>query len=257
MYDPEKFAAVQDNFIHIHGALLRDLARIIDGGLSVFLESFGRFARILTVHTQLEEELFFPALEARAPGSSSSTEAPHRELEEQLVQFAAWAEGIDTPSPATVRERLIRFQQELEAHLIEEMRVVMPAMMRNFSAEELWALDGRIMEFCSPEFMQEMMPWWFIHMDLEGRVAVAGNMVTGVDPNFVPVLAQWIAGGLDLDAWQELVARVPALGEAQGQAVLEIQVTDARDSADPRPRIRPRVRHSPVDSLRQGSGQEK
>ena len=34
------------------------------------------------------------------------------------------------------------------------------------------------------EFMQEMMPWWLIHMDLEGCVA----------------------------AWQELVARVPGLG---------------------------------------------
>ena len=235
MHDPEKFAAVEDNFIHIHGALLKDLARIIDGGVPLFLESFGRFARILAVHTYLEEELFFPALEERAPGSSSSTEAPHREIEEHLVQLAAWAEGIDAPSPATVRERLIRFQRELEGHLIEETRVVMPAMMENFSAEELWALDGRIMEFCSPEFMQEMMPWWFIHMDLEGRVAVAGNMVTGVDPNFVPVLAQWIATGLDANGWQELVARVPALGEAHGQIVLEIQVTDARVSADPRP----------------------
>ena len=40
----------------------------------------------------------------------------------------------------------------------------------------------------SPEFMQEMMPWWFIHMDLDGRVAVASNMIAGVDPGFVPVL---------------------------------------------------------------------
>ena len=116
MYNPEKFNAVADNFFHIHGALIRDLAGIIDGGEPFFFESFPRFSRILAAHTQLEEELFFPALEERAPGSSSSTEAPHRELEEQLVQFAAWAEGIDTPSPATVRERLIRFQQELEAH---------------------------------------------------------------------------------------------------------------------------------------------
>ena len=72
------------------------------------------------------------------------------------------------------------------------------------------------------EFMQEMMPWWFIHMDLEGRVAVAGNMVTGVDADFVPVLAQWIAGGLDPDAWQQLIAHVPALDP--GSASIQVKM---------------------------------
>ena len=222
MYNPEKFNAVADNFIHIHGALIRDLAGIIDGGEPLFFESFPRFSRILAAHTQLEEELFFPALEERAPGSSASTEAPHREIEEHLAQLVAWAEGIDAPAPSIVQERLVRFQRELQGHLVEERRVVMPAMMENFSAEELWALDGRIMEFCSPEFMQEMMPWWFIHMSLGGRVAVAGNLVIGVDPDFVPVLAQWIASGLDPDAWRELVDHVPALGP--GSASIEVQV---------------------------------
>ena len=222
MYNPEKFAAVEDNFIHIHGALVRDLTRIVEGGERLFFESFPLFARILKAHTQLEEELFFPALEERAPGATLTTEAPHRELEEHLAQLVAWSEGEDSCDFARVKERLVGFQRQLECHLIEERRLVMPAMMENFSAEELWALDGRIMEFCSPEFMEEMMPWWFIHMDLAGRVAVGGNMVAGVDAGFVPVLAQWISDGLDTDAWLELVAHVPALGA--GSSHIQVQV---------------------------------
>lgn len=222
MYNPEKFAAVEDNFIHIHGALVRDLARIVEGGERLFFESFPRFARILTAHTQLEEELFFPALEERAPGATSTTEAPHREIEDHLAQLIAWSEGANFVDFNRVQERLSGFRRELECHLIEERRVVMPAMMENFSAEELWALDGRIMEFCSPEFMEEMMPWWFIHMDLAGRVAVGGNMVAGVDAGFVPVLAQWISDGLETEAWLELVAQVPALGA--GSTRVQVQV---------------------------------
>ena len=222
MYNPEKFAAVEDNFIHIHGALVRDLGRIVKGDEGLFFGSFPRFSRILEAHTQLEEELFFPALEARAPGSTLSTEVPHREIEDHLAQLVEWSEAGPGSDFAKVKERLILFQRELECHLVEERRVVMPAMMENFSAEELWALDGRIMEFCSPEFMEEMMPWWFVHMDLEGRVAVGGNMVASVDAGFVPVLAQWISDGLEADAWLELVARVPGL-EA-GSTRIEVAV---------------------------------
>lgn len=222
MYNPEKFAAVEDNFIHIHGALVRDLGRIVKGDEGLFFGSFPRFSRILEAHTQLEEELFFPALEARAPGSTLSTEVPHREIEDHLAQLVEWSEAGPGPDFAKVKERLILFQRELECHLVEERRVVMPAMMENFSAEELWALDGRIMEFCSPEFMEEMMPWWFVHMDLEGRVAVGGNMVASVDAGFVPVLAQWISDGLEAGAWLELVARVPGL-EA-GSTRIEVAV---------------------------------
>ena len=222
MYNPEKFAAVEDNFIHIHGALVRDLGRIVKGDEDLFFGSFPRFSRILEAHTQLEEELFFPALEARAPGSTLSTEVPHREIEDHLAQLVEWSEAGPGPDFAKVKERLILFQRELECHLVEERRVVMPAMMENFSAEELWALDGRIMEFCSPEFMEEMMPWWFVHMDLDGRVAVGGNMVASVDAGFVPVLAQWISDGLEAGAWLELVARVPGLGA--GSTRLEVAV---------------------------------
>ena len=222
MYNPEKFAAVEDNFIHIHGALVRDLGRIVKGDEGLFFGSFPRFSRILEAHTQLEEELFFPALEARAPGSTLSTEVPHREIEDHLAQLVEWSEAGPGPDFAKVKERLILFQRELECHLVEERRVVMPAMMENFSAEELWALDGRIMEFCSPEFREAMMPWWFVHMDLEGRVAVGGNMVASVDAGFVPVLAQWISDGLEAGAWLELVARVPGLGA--GSTRIEVAV---------------------------------
>lgn len=222
MYDPQKFAAVEDNFIHIHGALLANLAGIIEGDKLLFFEAFPRFSRILSKHSELEDRLFFPELEKRAPGSTAITDAPHQEIEEHLAQLMIWARGIDFPGYGQVRERLVCFERELETHLMEERRVVMPAMMEYFSAEELWALDGRIMEFCSPEFMQEMMPWWFIHMDLAGRVAVARNMLGGVGPDFVPVLCQWISDGLDTEAWLELVTHVPEL--AQGPTRVEVQV---------------------------------
>jgi len=212
MADDARFDAVADNFIYIHRALSHDLAGILQGGAECFLRDFPRFARILDKHSELEERLFFPALEARAPGATAVTVDPHREIEEHLRELEKFvSEPAGELSGNRLRASLATLQERLEAHLAEEQRIVMPEMMRHFSAEELWALDARIMEFCSPEFMQEMMPWWFLHMEAEDRAAVARNMLGGVDAELLPVLCQWIAEGLGEEAWQQLVEGVPAL----------------------------------------------
>jgi len=210
MHDQEKFAAVADNFIYVHRALRRDLARIIAGGPELFVSDFPRFARILAKHTELEDVLFFPALEERAPGSTAMTSDPHRKIE--ALAEALVADGGE----GDISARLEALQAQLEAHLAEEEEVVMPAMMEHFEAAEIWALDGRIMEFCPPEFMQEMLPWWFTHIDAEDRVAVAQNMAVGVPPEVLPVLAQLISAGLAENDWEELVESVPALAATPG-----------------------------------------
>ena len=205
MYDPEKYAAVADNFIYVHRALRRDLSRIIEGGSELFESDFPRFARILAKHTELEDVLFFPALEERAPGSTAMTTDPHQEIEALAAALVADDSG-DDPT-----ERLQALQALLEAHLAEEEELVMPAMMEHFEAAEIWALDGRIMEFCPPEFMQEMLPWWFTHIDAEDRVAVAENMAVGVPPEVLSMLGQLISAGLAEGDWEELIEHVPAL----------------------------------------------
>ena len=204
MHDPDKYAAVADNFVYVHRALRRDLARIIAGGEPLFASDFARFARILEKHSELEDVLFFPPLEQRAPGSTGASVDQHREIE-GLVAALSSGSSTDTQSD------LATLQQLLLSHLDEEEQHIMPAMMEHFEAAEIWALDGRIMEFCSPEFMQEMMPWWFTHIDAADRVCVAQNMTVGVPPDFLPILSQWIASGLDETEWNQLVAQVPAL----------------------------------------------
>ena len=210
MHDPEKYAAVADNFVYVHRALRRDLARIIEGGPELFASDFPRFARILAKHTELEDILFFPALLERAPGSTAMTTDPHQEIETLSAALVADDSGDD---PA---ERLQALQELLVAHLAEEEELVMPAMMEHFEAAEIWALDGRIMEFCPPEFMQEMLPWWFTHIDAEDRVCVAQNMALGVPPEVLPVLGQWISAGLGESEWGALVESVPALAAIPG-----------------------------------------
>ena len=204
MVDQEKYAAVADNFIYVHRALRRDLERIIAGGEELFASDFPLFARILEKHSEVEDALFFPALEERSPGSTAATVDQHRKIED-LVAVLASGSSTDTQTD------LATLQEFLLAHLAEEEEKVMPAMMEHFEAAEIWALDGRIMEFCSPEFMQEMMPWWFTHIDAADRVCVAQNMTVGVPPDFLPILSQWIAAGLDETQWNELVEQVPAL----------------------------------------------
>lgn len=217
MHDPQRLAAVSDNFIFVHRAFLRDLGGIIDGGPEAFVQGFPRFARLLAKHVEIEEHLFFPALEERAPGATAVTEAPHRNVEEKVERLGGLAESATGDlDAAQLKQELEVLQAELLEHLDEEQRVVMPAMMENFTAEELWALDARIMEFCTPEILAEMMPWWFANMDAEDRVEAASNMVLGVPPEVLPLLSQMIATGLSSEDWTQLVAAVPGLAPEAG-----------------------------------------
>lgn len=203
--DPEKYAALADNFVYVHRALRRDLDRIIEGGEALFQRDFPRFARILEKHSELEDQLFFPALEERVPEVTRDSHDQHQQVEALTAALAA-GESAD------VAGDLLQLRDLLHAHLKEEEQNVMPAMMEYFEAAEIWALDGRIMEFCSPEFMQEMLPWWFQHIDVEDRVSVAQNMSVGVPSDFLPVLCEWIAAGLEKEDWNQLIQQVPALG---------------------------------------------
>lgn len=202
--DPEKYAALADNFVYVHRALRRDLNRIIEGGEALFQRDFPRFARILEKHSELEDQLFFPALEERVPEVTRDSHDQHQQVEALTAALAA-GESAD------VAGDLLQLRDLLHAHLEEEEQNVMPAMMEHFEAAEIWALDGRIMEFCSPEFMQEMLPWWFQHIDVEDRVSVAQNMSVGVPSDFLPVLCEWIAAGLEREDWNHLIQQVPAL----------------------------------------------
>jgi hemerythrin superfamily protein len=204
MVDPDKYAAVADNFVYVHRALRRDLERIIAGGEPLFATDFPRFACILEKHSELEDTLFFPPLEQRAPGTTGASTEQHQQIETLVTALSS---GSSTDTQAD----LAQLQQLLLSHLDEEEQQIMPAMMEHFDAAEIWALDGRIMEFCSPEFMQEMLPWWFTHIDAADRVCVANNMTVGVPPDVLPMLCQWIAAGLDEAEWNQLVAQVPAL----------------------------------------------
>ncbi|HCW45363.1 MAG TPA: hypothetical protein DGU45_08630 [Planctomycetes bacterium] len=207
MYDPEKFAAVADNFVYIHRALRRDLDHIIAGGLEVFQSDFPRFARILEKHSELEDDLFFSALEERAPGVTSESTRQHEQIE-ALVESLSSGKSTDVPGD------LVQLRSLLLEHLEDEEMKIMPAMMDHFEASEIWALDARIMEFCSPEFMQEMLPWWFKNIDAVDRVCVAQNMSVGVPAEVLPVLSLWIAEGLKDQDWADLVAKVPELAIA-------------------------------------------
>ena len=95
MPEDARFDAVADNFIYIHRALCHDLSGIIEGGARAFQTGFPRFVRILDKHTELEEQLFFPALEARSQGSTDVTRAPHRDIEERLRGLEALVGDVD------------------------------------------------------------------------------------------------------------------------------------------------------------------
>lgn len=99
----------------------------------------GHAGEILS-HHGVEDDIFFPALRARAPeisGLLAELDAEHHELDRLMEECRERIEGVVTgDDPAAAARRLHRLADVMDDHLDVEDREVVPLFARHFSAAE-------------------------------------------------------------------------------------------------------------------------
>jgi hemerythrin-like domain-containing protein len=139
---------------------------------------FDHYTAQLVAHHTHEDEIFFPALDAKVGATAMSRaelDAQHEELDEgiQRVRSALAAIGDDRTDFATTKARLIsatnRLERQLATHFELEESTAIPHYQRTMSAAEHAVLEARVQAAGTFEELQFMVPWLFDRLPAVAR----------------------------------------------------------------------------------------
>lgn len=102
---------------------------------------------------------------------------------------------------------------ELDEHLVNEEKHIMPLMLKTFYKRELWALDSFIVNpklgYCDNELLTIITKWWFCNISIkEGW----------------PLLKKLVAAGnqppMPLENWKKLQDTIPTLSKFSTEDIM-------------------------------------
>ena len=158
-------------FVGVHLGLRAEVAtliRAVDDGDLVLADRRARLLeRVLGHHHHAEDNVLFPALQARQPGAEIST----AELEAQHVQLdVALAALVDDVTTIEDVRTLV------ERHLADEERLVLPVWLSSFTADEHERFAHRLRR-ATPIRDAGLMISWLLDVSPAGALDVAWAQV--------------------------------------------------------------------------------
>lgn len=170
----------------------------------------------LRAHARIEDEIFYPDLETRRPGSTRTATDEHHVLEPQVEKLAALTETV-AAGPVPERFFLLselyagvaRFAGSYLLHLDMEEQTIRPAFWDAYADDELLALMGRAMAAMNPEDQQAALPFILPALNVHERVGWLLGVRAKMPP---PVFDGLLALGEKVLSPGEYKATVAGLG---------------------------------------------
>ena len=177
-----------------------------------------RVARMLdqcAAHVVHEDRFVHPAIEARAPGTTRTVGAEHREHEQAIDALRALAARVGT-TPAPQRAgvarvlylQLSRFVAHNLEHMHTEETVHNAALWAHYTDAELEGIHDALVATIPPEEMAQTMAWMLPSISAPERAAMLGGMrAKAPAPAFEAVMGL-VRTLLDEAQWQDLNRRL-------------------------------------------------
>jgi hemerythrin-like domain-containing protein len=176
----------------IHQSLRADSARLAaalteldpsdrQGRLPGVLAFFGHYREQLALHHSHEDELFFPALAARAGASAmhlSELAAQHEALDAALLTAGDRLAALADPASdfatdrATAASALSAMARILDAHLTLEEQTALPLFESDMPAADYKKLEARARKATPRPQAQFLIPWIIAHATPDQRNAL-------------------------------------------------------------------------------------
>lgn len=116
---------------------------------------------LLELHQQAEDEFVLPALEARAPGTTSHNAAEHDRLHQIVIDIQKQTQALNSGDAMAAVNQLFttigQFISDYIRHMDEEEQDMNQVIWEHFTDEEILGWQGQIMGKLTPD--QKMM--WF------------------------------------------------------------------------------------------------
>lgn len=219
----------------VHNAIRREVAELEQAVAQLdtadalqfapLAERFATLGQFLYDHEHGEEDIFFPALEAKAPHVITAYELDHRNNDEVMEQAARSFERLESaPSVAEARSvarelfvHTVALRATMQLHLMKEERHLLPVTELFYSPPEQGAIVGRMSAATPPERYPQALMWLFSRLSADDRAGLLGIMKMGAPPVVFQGIAGILADGLPTGEWLDLQRRV-GLPAAAAQA---------------------------------------
>ena len=221
-------------YLYVHDAILREVAYFETAArelnpvgaeeVTEFADRMSWFHEITKTHELTEEEVLFPALEARYRFVAESYVFDHDDYDAQVFGAIDRAIAGLTGAEGTggrwdhgelLYRQTVALHEHMRLHVAKENELLLPKLEAEFDVAEQVELAGAMAGMLEPPVMAQLVGWMYRGQpapDREGMIRFL-MQVLPEDP-FVAITG--MLAGSDAEAWTEMRRRIPELATTGG-----------------------------------------
>ena len=170
---------------------------------------------VLHMHAGHEEKFVHPPLESRVPGITASFQEDHdhddqvyAKLEQLSAQIRSAGEGEAADLGYEMYRTFNKFIGDYLAHLEREESELEPALLDNFTDDEIKAIDDEIMATVPPELMTELLPLICASMNADELTTMFGGVKASAPPQVAEGILKLAEQSMPPRTWEKVRARI-------------------------------------------------
>ena len=216
-------------YLYVHDAILRevahyevvakDLNRDSAEEIAAFSDKVAWFHKVVKVHEHTEEEVLFPALNARYEYVAESYAFDHDDFEPHVFggfddAFAGLARangnGERIEQARLLYRQSVALNEHMRLHISKENELLLPKLQAEFDVEEQANIAGAMAGLVDPPLMGELVGWMYGGQTAQDREGMIRFLMQILPPEAFGGMSQMLAAK-GPDEWAEMQRRIPEL----------------------------------------------
>ncbi len=215
-------------YLYVHDAILREVQKFEEEAkelnrdsveeVTAFADRMSWFNKMIKVHEQAEEEVLFPALDARHPFVAETYAFDHDDSDAHVFsgidQALTGLRREENGSRKVHGERLWRqsvaLNEHMRLHIAKENELLLPKVETEFDLSEQAGLAGAMAGMIEPPLMAEMVGWMYRGQTDQDREGMVRFLMQILPSEPLTALISMLAG-MDPVAWTGMRRRIPEL----------------------------------------------
>lgn len=173
---------------------------------------------VVHMHAQGEDDVWFPALDGKAPMVTQSYVLDHRADETRfarinalLAEIAAGTEDARRGAAWQLHREIVSLNATLSAHVWKEEEQLVPLTEERFSFEEQEQISGNAIRHVPPELNLDMAPWMLRALTPDEQEQNLRMIMAAAPPQAFQEIVGRVRRDLPMESWAEIVQRIPEL----------------------------------------------
>ncbi len=216
-------------YLYVHDAILREVQNFEEEAkelnrdsaeeISEFANRMSWFNKMIKVHERAEEDVLFPALDARHPFVAETYTFDHddsdmyvfRDIDRALKGLKQGENGGRKDHAELLWRQAVALHEHMRLHITKENELLLPKFEAEFDIPEQAEMAGAMAGMIEPKLMAEMVGWMYRGQTNQDREGMVRFLMQILPPEPLAALTGMLAG-MDPTAWTGMQRRIPELG---------------------------------------------